>query len=104
MEDDDEVTSRKRRRRSIRNLRRKSGVVPFCLNEEKADLELCESTGKFHCAELEGWNCWACQKKTTEMSSGSHTGLDKIVNIFLPISFNIMFWVLKRTVSLRHFF
>ena len=40
---------------------------------------------------------------------GSHIGLDeqkflrKIVNIFLPISFN-MFWVLKRTVSLRGFF
>ena len=27
----------------------------------------------------------------------------KIVNIFLPISFNI-FWVLKRTISLRWFF
>ena len=37
------------------------------------------------------------------------TGLDKqkiqhkIVNIFLPIMFS-MFWVLKRTVSLRRFF
>ena len=51
MEDDDEVASRKRRRRSIRNLRRKSGVVPFCLNEEKIDIEPCESSGKFQCAE-----------------------------------------------------
>ena len=28
----------------------------------------------------------------------------KIVNIFLSISFNIMFWVFKRTVSLSRFF
>ena len=28
----------------------------------------------------------------------------KIVIIFLPISFYHMFWVLKRTVSLRRFF
>ena len=50
MEDtDDEVTSRKRRRRSIRNLRRKSGIVPFCLNEEKTEVEQYDSNGRFHC-------------------------------------------------------
>ena len=44
-------------------------------------------------------------------SRSENIGLDinnffahKIVDIFLPISFNIMFWLLKRTVSLRRFF
>ena len=50
MEDaDDDVQSRKRRRRSIRNLRRQSGIVPFCLNEEPPADEGSELKGRQGC-------------------------------------------------------
>ena len=36
---DDDTKARKRRRRSIRNLRRQSGIVPFSLGEEPSSDE-----------------------------------------------------------------
>ena len=45
---DDDVKARKRRRRSIRNLRRQSGIVPFSLGEEASTEEQNETTSKYH--------------------------------------------------------
>ena len=46
---------------------------------------------------LEGWNWIIRPPDKTKLGH-------KIVNIFISISLNICFWVLKRTISLRRFF
>lgn len=46
---EEDAKARKQRRRSIRNLRRKSGIVPFSLNEEPSGVEHPDLNGRYQC-------------------------------------------------------
>ena len=49
-ESDADTKARKRRRRSIRNLRRQSGIVPFSLGEEPSSDEQSQAISEYHIA------------------------------------------------------